>query len=240
MFDISPMEMLTIALVALVVFGPQRLPDIARRAGHYLREIRRAASDLTAGLEREVQGLQAPLQELKEDLTKPVSELRTSLDETTRSIQDPLRDVASELNKPVSPGGPGQIAGEPATNPEPEADEAPDAAQGGAGLDATPSSTAEDDAPTARWIGEEPLTGVSPADAWKGIDDPIPPGVLDTGDDAPIPIGQPAAPPAAQDGDTSAPAAPTADDPASVPDEETSAPEAEPSPSELEDREPAE
>ena len=155
MFDISPLELLTIALIALIVFGPQRLPELARKAGSYIREIRKAATELTAGLDREVQELQQPLKDIKQDLTKPMSELKATLDETAKGIQNPLREVGEELRKPVNPGGP---------TPAPD------------GSPAEPPPLSEDEPPRARWIADEPAVGVSPGDAWKGVDDPLPPG----------------------------------------------------------------
>lgn len=44
MFNISPLEMMVIAVIALIVLGPQRLPDMARSVGRGLREFRAALS----------------------------------------------------------------------------------------------------------------------------------------------------------------------------------------------------
>jgi Tat protein translocase TatB subunit len=52
-FGVSPAEIVTIALVALIVFGPKRLPEISRKAGKVLRELKETASELKAGLEAE-------------------------------------------------------------------------------------------------------------------------------------------------------------------------------------------
>lgn len=46
-FGIGPMELLLILVIALVVFGPKRLPEIGRALGKGLREFRRATSDLS-------------------------------------------------------------------------------------------------------------------------------------------------------------------------------------------------
>ena len=46
MFNISPLEMLVIAVIALIVLGPARLPEMARSLGRGMREFRAAlASD---------------------------------------------------------------------------------------------------------------------------------------------------------------------------------------------------
>ena len=44
MFNISPLEMMVIAVIALIVLGPQRLPEMARSVGRGLREFRAALS----------------------------------------------------------------------------------------------------------------------------------------------------------------------------------------------------
>jgi sec-independent protein translocase protein TatB len=52
-FGVSPAELLTIAIVILVVFGPERLPELSRKAGRALRELKDAADDLRRGIEAE-------------------------------------------------------------------------------------------------------------------------------------------------------------------------------------------
>jgi sec-independent protein translocase protein TatA len=47
-------EILLILLVALIVFGPRRLPEMGRTVGRSLREFRRAASDLRAEIETDL------------------------------------------------------------------------------------------------------------------------------------------------------------------------------------------
>jgi sec-independent protein translocase protein TatB len=44
--SLSPLEVVTVAVVALIVFGPQKLPQIARQIGRALNEVRRMASDV--------------------------------------------------------------------------------------------------------------------------------------------------------------------------------------------------
>lgn len=44
--SLSPLELLVVAAVALIVFGPQKLPGIVRSIGKTLGELRRMASDV--------------------------------------------------------------------------------------------------------------------------------------------------------------------------------------------------
>ena len=50
MFGIGLPELMVILVVALVVLGPKRLPDVARMLGRGLAEFRRATSDVAAEL----------------------------------------------------------------------------------------------------------------------------------------------------------------------------------------------
>jgi TatA/E family protein of Tat protein translocase len=49
--SISLAEIVTIALIVFIVFGPKRLPELARRAGRLVRDLRAVAAELRAGIE---------------------------------------------------------------------------------------------------------------------------------------------------------------------------------------------
>ncbi|OFW66726.1 MAG: hypothetical protein A2Z12_08945 [Actinobacteria bacterium RBG_16_68_21] len=68
MFSVSPAELLTIALVALIVFGPKRLPEISRKAGKVLRELKETAGELKAGLEAELDASTGSLDEVRREM----------------------------------------------------------------------------------------------------------------------------------------------------------------------------
>ena len=119
MFDsFSGAEILTIAVIALVVFGPGRLPEIARTLGGYLRELKAAVSDLRKGIEREIGPLREPVKEIKEDLTKPVSEIRRTLADTADTAKSVERDIRRSAQKPATPT---EASGEGAASKTPQA-----------------------------------------------------------------------------------------------------------------------
>lgn len=82
MFDIGFSELVVIALVALVVLGPERLPRAARFAGLWVRRARAHWYSVKSELEQEL----------------AADELRRSLRET----QDALRDAGEALRDPLS------------------------------------------------------------------------------------------------------------------------------------------
>jgi sec-independent protein translocase protein TatB len=72
-------EIIIILLIALVVLGPTRLPELARKAGQWTTELRNAARDISRGLEAEVNELKQVGDELKgqvDDIKGPIKELQ--------------------------------------------------------------------------------------------------------------------------------------------------------------------
>ena len=53
--DAENVELIAVAAIALIVFGPQKLPEIARTIGRFMSEVRRMASEVKAEFEVEVE-----------------------------------------------------------------------------------------------------------------------------------------------------------------------------------------
>ncbi|GAA1588679.1 hypothetical protein GCM10009804_50980 [Kribbella hippodromi] len=54
MFGIGPLELVVIAIVAVLVFGPDRLPEFARTAGRLLRQVRQMVNNAQNDLRNEL------------------------------------------------------------------------------------------------------------------------------------------------------------------------------------------
>jgi sec-independent protein translocase protein TatB len=84
MFDISFTEIMVIAVVALIVVGPEQLPKVARTLGHLLGRVRRYVGDVKNDIQREME-------------VEELNELHTSVQEAAHSIENSVREEVSEL-----------------------------------------------------------------------------------------------------------------------------------------------
>lgn len=82
MFDIGFSELMVIAVIALVVIGPERLPKVARTVGHLLGRMQRYVNDVKSDINREMQ-----LDELKKLQSQVVESART-LESSVRQEMD--------------------------------------------------------------------------------------------------------------------------------------------------------
>jgi TatA/E family protein of Tat protein translocase len=83
-------ELLLIFVIALLLFGPRKLPDIGKSLGKAMGEFRRASNDLQRSLEEEV----------------AADELRAA----KREVQDAVKPVPSSEPAQGAPPGPGEPA----------------------------------------------------------------------------------------------------------------------------------
>lgn len=60
MFNIGPGELVVILILALVLLGPDRLPEVARAVGKGMKELRKASEDLRQTVEQEIYRADAP------------------------------------------------------------------------------------------------------------------------------------------------------------------------------------
>jgi len=108
MFDIGFSELMVIAVVALIVIGPERLPKVARTLGHLFGRMQRYVNDVKADISREME-----LEELKK--------LQASMQDAARSFEQSVtREVnatESELQKIAQEANPTPLpAPQPVTN----------------------------------------------------------------------------------------------------------------------------
>lgn len=89
MFDFGFSELVVIAVVTLIVVGPERLPKVARTAGHLLGRLQRYVSDVKSDIQREMQ-----LEELKA--------LQQQVEQQARELEASMRGEAAKIEADVN------------------------------------------------------------------------------------------------------------------------------------------
>ena len=100
MFDFGFTELMFIALVALIVVGPKRLPKVARTAGHLLGRLQRYVSDVKSDISREMQ--LEDLKKLQQQVEQQARDLEKSVRSEMSQVEGDLRKSAAEVEKSVS------------------------------------------------------------------------------------------------------------------------------------------
>jgi sec-independent protein translocase protein TatB len=141
-------EFLILLVVALIVLGPDKLPEAARKMGSFLREARQ----MSHGFRQELMdAIDEPSREVKSTFLEPMEDLK-------RSMQGPLDDLKQSLRSPVVPAaGAAATAGAVVADGPSEAAAEPTVVASAAGAPETPMPAAGDEA--APPIGP-PLPGV--------------------------------------------------------------------------------
>ena len=108
--NIGLTELIIILLLALLVVGPERLPEVGRKIGQGLRDLRKAYENLTRDLGPELQSIQRSTQELREsvnsvrsipqDVVKKVVQA-ADLDDTIADLKS-VADGADQMRKTLS------------------------------------------------------------------------------------------------------------------------------------------
>jgi sec-independent protein translocase protein TatB len=96
MFDIGFSEIVVIAVVALVVLGPEKLPKTARTLGHLFGRLQRYVNDVKSDIKREME--LDELKKLQQSVQSAANEIETSMMAATKDFEAHARDVESALS----------------------------------------------------------------------------------------------------------------------------------------------
>jgi len=91
MFDVGFSELLVIALVALIVIGPERLPKVARTVGVLLGRLQRYVNDVKSDINREMQ--LDELKKMQDQISSQAQEMQNSLTSEMRTVEDSLNQT---------------------------------------------------------------------------------------------------------------------------------------------------
>jgi len=108
MFNFGISEIMVIAVVGLIVIGPERLPRVARTLGHLFGRMQRYVAEIKSDINREVEldelrKLQASMKEAAQDIEESVSkqvnfieeEVKQAETETRKSVEGAVKEAES-------------------------------------------------------------------------------------------------------------------------------------------------
>ena len=104
MFDIGFSELLLIAVVALIVIGPERLPKVARTLGHLFGRMQRYVNDVKADISREME--LDELRKLQANVQSAARSFEDSFSKEIRETEAQLQSVADAVPAASAPPQP--------------------------------------------------------------------------------------------------------------------------------------
>jgi sec-independent protein translocase protein TatB len=133
LLDINAPEFLLLLVLAVILFGPERLPDLARKAARVVRYIRTMAGSAQQQLSRElgpgfedldIRDLNPKTfvqKHLLDEVDPIIADVKKEITDVKGTVAGTSEDVAAAINgaKDVSPGGPKDVLAETTLTPTP-------------------------------------------------------------------------------------------------------------------------
>ena len=101
MFDVAFSELVVIAVVALIVIGPEKLPKVARTLGFLAGRLQRYVTNVKAEIEREMQF--EDLQKLQQEIKNGVMQAKTEIEQVGGQVQHQIHQQVTAVEQAVSP-----------------------------------------------------------------------------------------------------------------------------------------
>jgi TatA/E family protein of Tat protein translocase len=105
--SIGPTELILIFIIALLVFGPKKLPEIGKSVGKAIREFKKASDEIKGRIEEEIQA--SEIKDIGKDLQTGVNSLKDGI----RGLSDAsgLSDLKNEIRGVTGASAPNPYAG---------------------------------------------------------------------------------------------------------------------------------
>lgn len=124
MFEFGFSEMVLIGLIALIVLGPKRLPEVARTAGQWVGKIRRFVENVKRDIDAEIKDEDlAAFKQMHAELNETRNLLQKSATETFSGFAGGMNESSAVAESPALMEGPGRTT-ETAAQSKPPASKA--------------------------------------------------------------------------------------------------------------------
>ena len=82
--SIGPAELILIFVIALLVFGPKKLPEIGRSVGKAMREFKKTSEEIKGRIEEEIEA--SEIKDIRKDIQAGVDDLRSGVRSFTAEV----------------------------------------------------------------------------------------------------------------------------------------------------------
>ena len=96
MFDPSLAELLLIAVIALVVLGPERLPVVARKLGRFIGTLQRMFVGFQHEMQRHMNTVEHPLEDVKKEIQTGLKQFQSNMDSEISDIEKQVQLKVAE------------------------------------------------------------------------------------------------------------------------------------------------
>lgn len=98
MFDIGFPELIMISIVALLVIGPEKLPETVRTITLWIGRIQRSFSNIKREIENEIGAEEIRQQIHNEAIMKELEEAKQTIDEADKEVKDAIRSIEQDAD----------------------------------------------------------------------------------------------------------------------------------------------
>jgi sec-independent protein translocase protein TatB len=108
MFDVGFSEIMVIAVVALIVIGPERLPKVARTVGHLVGRLQRYVNEVKSDISREME--LEELRKFKDEFEHAAHSVQSDMNAEMQKAESSFNDMAAETSSGLRPELPNEPA----------------------------------------------------------------------------------------------------------------------------------
>ena len=100
MFGIGGGELIVIIFIALMLFGSEKIPDIARTLGKAMAQLKNATNDIKSEIQRSAEANDIDIKSMTNDFTSEIDNVKHGFNKmiSDAPVENPL-DITSEINK---------------------------------------------------------------------------------------------------------------------------------------------